>query len=175
MFIAAFPFKYYKFLPDFALATKIRQKSWNIDKLFPRLKERKAELRGLIKDIKSNLGNILKVRNPIELLSREIREGIKNLKYINFYDSTLLYLYYRLLHHVFDLCKKEEARLKAEMQNALSKEINPKDKAENVKKAKEDIEKDIKEHKKLIRSFDAAKRSLVDAYESLVRELRKRR
>lgn len=152
MLFAIFPFRYYKVLPDSALANRIRQKSWDLDNIFPRLKQRKSELRGLTKSITSNLSNIAKVRHSIDLLCKEIKAGVKDLKYINFYDSALLYLYFRLLNHAFGLCNKEK-------ETSL----------------KNGIKKNIKEHKKLIKKFDAAKKRLVEVYENLVKELRKRR
>ena len=176
MIILMLPFRYYKFLPDSALAIKIRQKSWNLDNLLPQLKNRKSEFRELVKSIGSNPANILRVKSSINSLSEEIKAGIKNLKFINFYDSALLYLYFRLLHHVFDLCRREHDRLVEERQMDFSKKRNLKDqKVEDIKKAKEAIEEDIKEHERLIRGFDAAKRRLVETYENLVEELRKRR
>lgn len=175
MFLTTFPFKYYALLPDYTLTTKIRQESWNLDKIFPLLKSKKSELKELAESIKSNPSNILKVRHAIYSLTIEIKLGFKDLKFINFYDSALLYLYYRLLHHVYDLCKKEESRLIEEKQKEISKEKNLDEHAENIKIQKESLEKSINEHAKLIKKFDAAKKGLVKDYENLVNELRKRR
>ena len=174
MLLTTFPFKYYSMLPDSTLANKIREKSWDLDKIFPLLKKEKSELEKLTKGIKSNPSNIMKVRHAIYSLTIEIKLGFKDLKYINFYDSTLLYLYFRLLHHIYGLCRKEEARLEEEKQKEISKEKYFED-AKNIKNQKEELEKSIKEHAKLIKDFDAAKKRILEVHENLVKELRKRR
>jgi len=174
MVFAIYPFKYYYVLPDYTLANKIREKSWELDRLFPLLKKRKKELKKLLKSIKSSHQDILKVRQAIYALALEIKLGIKDLKFINFYDSALLYLYYRLLRHVSELCKSEEKKLRQEMQKDVSKEKSLKH-AENIKNESKNIERKIKENGESVKSFESAKKRLVEAYEKLVDELRKRK
>lgn len=174
--ITTFPFKHYCMLPDYSLANKIREKSWDLDKIFPLLKKHKKGLKELQKNIKSDPNSISKVRDAIYSLAIEIKLGIKNLKFINFYDSALLYLYYRLLKHVFELCKKEQEKLEEEKQEAISEENKAKgQKATDIKKEIKSIERKINEHGELINEFDAAKRKLIIVYEKLVKKLRKER
>ena len=58
---------------------------------------------------------------------------------------------------MLELCKKEESRLRS------------------IKKAKIQIEEKIKEYEKLIKNFGAAKKSLIEDYEQMVKALEKRR
>jgi chromosome segregation protein len=176
MVIALFPFKYYAVLPDSTLTTKIREESWKLDKLFPLIKESKKELKKLGKSIKSSPSNILKLQHSIAVLAAEIRTGMKDLKLINFYDSTIFYLYYKLLKHVLDLCKKKRIRLIQKTKEVLSKEIKFKDqKLENIKKEKEGIERNIKDYEKKIKKLDLDEKELVKVYQRLVKKLRKLR
>ena len=174
MVIAFFPFKYYAVLPDSTLTTKIREESWKLDRLFPLLKDSKNELKKLKKSIKSNPGDILRLQHSIALMAAEIRTGMKDLKLINFYDSTILYLYYKLLHHVNSLCKNEHSKLSQKTKEIVSKEIRLKNqKIEDIKKAKSKLEKKIKDNEKSIDGLALGKEELVKAYEKLVSELKK--
>ncbi len=176
MVIAIFPFKYYYLLPDSTLTTKIREESWKLDEIFPLYRQTKSELKRLRKSIKSNLGDLLKLRHTIVLLATEIKTVFKKLKLINFYDSAILYLYFRLLHHVFRLCEKEEARLIAEKEKALSNNIKIKNqKLEDIKKAKETVDKKIKDYEKVINGLDFAEKELIKAGSHLLNQLRKLR
>ncbi|MBI2658324.1 hypothetical protein HYX08_06560 [Candidatus Woesearchaeota archaeon] len=174
MLLSTFPFKYYSVLPDYTLANKVREKSWDLDRIFPLLKKEKSELEKLAKGIKSSPSSILKVRHAIYLLTVEIKLGFKDLKYINFYDSALFYLYFRLLHHIHGLCKKEEEKLMDEAQKEISKEKSP-ESAKDIKKQKKELEKSISEHAKLASKLDKAKKIIVKVHEDLAQEMRKRR
>lgn len=175
MIIAAFPFRVLSLLPDSTLTTKIRQESWNLARLFPLIKGKKSELKSLIKNI-SSVADLLKARHSIVLLATEIRTGFKDLKLINFYDSAIIYLYFRLLHRVFRLCEKEEARLMVEKEKALSKEtVITNQQLEEIKKAKEEIEKKIKDYEKVISGLNFAEKELVKASAHLLNQLRKLR
>jgi len=171
----SYPFKILALLSDSTLAIKIREKSWDLDKLFPRLKTEKSELRRLTSSLQSNPGGIPKVSLSIASLAREIRAAFMKLKLINFYDSAILYLYFKSLHHLLDLCKKEESRLAEKIREAISDETSIKEKKESIIRLKNDIEKKIREYGELIKRFDAAKKALIKDYEQLVKELRKRR
>ena len=176
MVIAIFPFKYYRMLPDYTLTTKIREESWKLDEIFPLYRQTKSELKRLRKSIKSNIGNLLKLRHTIVLLATEVKTVFTKLKLINFYDSAILYLYFRLLRHVFRLCEKEEARLVAEKEKALSADIKIKNqKLEDIKKAKETIDKKIKDYEKVINGLDFAEKELVKAAAHLLKQLRRLR
>ena len=176
MVFALFPFKYYAVLPDSTLTTKIREESWKLDKLFPLLKESKKELNRLRKSVKANQGDVLKLQHAIAKLAACIIAGIHDLKLINFYDSAILYLYFRLLRQVLDLCKKEKAKLEEEKRQALSKKIKFKGKKlEDIKKAKEDIEKKVKEHEEIMHGLALGENELINASAKLLNELRKLR
>lgn len=168
---AGFPFVYYSVLPDSTLTTKIREESWKLDRLFPLLRKSREELKKLMKSIKSNKADILRLKGSIALLAAEIRSGLKDLKLINFYDSAILYLYFKLLQHVFILCRKEEEKLMEEKENALSGEVRLKGKLEEIRKSKKDVEKKVKAFEKVVNGLDIAKRELAKAYEKLVEEL----
>ena len=157
MLTSSFPFKYLAILSDSTLTTNIRERSWDLDKIFPQIKAAKSEIKELGKGIKSDSGSIFKLRQSIAALAAEIKAGFRDLKLINFYDSAIFYLYFRLLSHVLELCKKEESRLRS------------------IKKAKIQIEEKIKEYEKLIKNFGAAKKSLIEDYEQMVKALEKRR
>ena len=174
MVFALFPFKYYAVLPDSTLTTKIREESWKLDKLFPLIKKTKKELKNLRKSIKSNPSDILKLQHSIALLAAEIRTGLKDLKLINFYDSTILYLHYKLLHHVNDLCKNEHNKLTQKTKEFISKGIKVKDnRLEHIKKAKEKIEKKIKDNEKSINGLAIGKKQLIKAYKKLASQLKR--
>lgn len=176
MVFALFPFKYYAVLPESTLATRIRQESWKLDRLFPLLKESKKELKKLKKSLNSNPGNIPRLQHAIALLAAEIRTGMGDLKRINFYDSTILYLYYKLLHHVNGLCKSEHSRLSQKTKELVSKELKLKNqKIENIKKAKGRIERNIKQNEKSVNGLAIGKAELARAHEKLVSELKKAR
>lgn len=176
MAFALFPFKYYAVLPDSTLATKIRQESWKLDRLFPVFKETKKALNKLVKSVRKNVGDLFKLKHTVAALAAEIRGGIHDLKLINFYDSAILYLYFRLLRHVLDLCKKEKVKLEEERQQALSKKIKFKDnKLEDIKKANEDIERKVKEHEEVMRGLALGENELINASAKLLNELRKLR
>ncbi len=176
MLLIKFPFKYYSFLPDSTLATKIREESWKLDALFPAIKKSKSELERLGKSISSNTAEILKAQGSINRLAEEIREGFIHLKLINFYDSTILYLYYRLLQDLFSVCRMEESRLIKEVENAasLETELNEQE-LDGIKKAKNELEKKIAEHEKIIKELSIDEKDLLKAYTSLVKKLRKLR
>ncbi len=173
MAIVTFPFKFYSALPNYTLITKIREQSWKLSKLFPIFINTKLELKRLLHTPKSD--KIGEVSQLIALLAAEIRAGIKILKLINFYDSTILYLYYRLLHHIFNLCKEEEIRLIREKQKSFPKDASINQKLKDIKKAKEDIENKIKKYEELINGLEVSKKELAKVYEKLVGELEKQR
>lgn len=171
-----FPFKYYAVLPESSLTTAIRQKSWDIDKLFPLIKTSKSELKRIRKGIKSGISDAPKLQSAIASLAAEIRTGIKDLKLINFYDSAIFYLYFKLLRHVLELCEKEEAKLMQKTKEALSKEekLDYK-KLEGVRKAKDEIEESIKDYEKAIGGLKVEENELSKVYQRLVKKLGKLR
>ena len=141
------PYKIYAALPDSTLLTKIREENWKLDKLFPVFKGTKLEFEKLRKGIKSKPMNLMKLRHSIELLATEIRTGIKDLKLINYYDSTILYLYYKLLHNILKLCGKRKSKL--------------------MEKAKK--------YDKLVKGLDIAETELIKVYKILVKKLENER
>ena len=171
LIFAGFPFVYYSVLPDSTLTTKIREESWKLDRLFPLLRKSREELKKLRKSIKSNKVDILRLKGSIALLAAEIRSGLKDLKLINFYDSAILYLYFKLLQHVFILCRKEEEKLMEEKEKTLSKEVRLKGKIEEIRKSKKEVEKKVRAFEKVVNGLGIAKRELAKAYEKLVEEL----
>ena len=174
--IAFFPFRYYAVLPDSTLTTKIRQKTWNLDNLFPLLNKTKRELDKLRRSLRHNAAYVTKLRHQIGLLAAEIRTGISDLKLINFYDSAILYLYFKLLDQVHRLCKKEIERLTGEEDRALSEENKLKSqKLEDIKKAKNNIEKKIKGYEGTIKGLIIGEKELVSVSAKLLNELRKLR
>lgn len=171
-----FPFAYYAVLPDSTLINRVRQQTWNLSELFKFMKTTQQELKRLSKSIKSNKEDMLKLKHAVSLLAAEIRTGFKDLKLINFYDSAILYLYFRLLHHAFGLCKKEEERLMREKEKTLSKELKLKDKKlEDIKKAKEELEEKIKDYEKVIKGLGIAEKELIAVDAKLLNRLRKLR
>lgn len=176
MLISLYPFRYYAMLPDYTLTTKIREESWKLDKLFPLLKTSKSELKRLIKGTKSNTADIPKIQHSIALSAAEIRTGIKDLKLINFYDSAILYLYFKLLGHILGLCSKEEERLLNEKNKAASKAIKLDNRHfEEIKKAKDEIEKKVRGYGGLIKGLDIAEEKLIEVYQKFVQRLDKLR
>jgi len=172
----SYPFKILSLLSDSTLTTNIRERTWELDNLFVQLKATKSKLSDSIKNFESDQSKILELRSSIGLLSREIIAGFKDLKLINFYDSAILYLYYKTLHHLLHLCRKEERSLMGKTKEALTEEAKIKDKMRlDVKKAKNKIEEKIKEYEKLVNGFEAAKKDIIKAYENLFDELHKRR
>ena len=170
-----FPFRYLSVLPDYTLTTRIREKSWKLSELFPVLRQTTSKFKGFVK-AKINSGNKAELKHQISLLATEIRTGFKDLKIINFYDSAILYLYFRLLHHVFNLCEKEHKRLIAEKEKELSEETKLKEqKVEDIKKAKRDIENKIKAYGKIIHGFEIAEHELIEVDAKLLNILRKLR
>jgi|TARA_Y100000310_G_scaffold337570_1_gene425011 hypothetical protein len=159
-------------LPDSTLTTKIREETWKLKDLYPLLKTTKQELKKLTKEIRSNIHAVVKLYPVISKLATEIRISVKELKFINFYDSTILYLYYKLLNHLLEVCKKEHERLKEESEKALLDETNLKGK-KDLKKIRKDIEKKINEYKKVIRGLDVGENELVKTGAILVNKLRK--
>ncbi len=175
-----YPFGYYAyFLSDSTLTTKIREKSWDLETLFPMLKKAKSDLEGLSRrlgpdlseDKAQKLQNELK--SSIRLLANEIRTGFKDLKLINFYDSALFYLYFRLLQHVLALCKKEEEILSEKKNKAASDSMKIKGKLEEIKKAKNETEKKIKENEKRIGRLSLAESELRKVNGQIFKRLRK--
>lgn len=170
------PYQYYAALPDSTLINRVREENWNLDKLFPLLKETKKRLKRLKKDLKSSLGNTLELKHCIILLGAEIRTGVKDLKLINFYDSAILYLYYKMLHHIFELCEKEHSKLTDEKEKAFSNEIKLKEHAlKDIKKAKDEVEKKIKIYEKSIKELEIGENELIEVYEKLVEDLEEER
>lgn len=98
------------------------------------------------------------------LLSKELMAGIKFLKYINFYDSALLYLYFRLLHHVHELCRHEHDRLAAELKElgAAERRLN-KQKLRNFRRAKREIAGKIRKYRRAMRRFHTEESRLIHA------------
>ena len=172
MNFAMFPFKSYSLLPDSTLANRIREETWDLESLFPRLEQAKSRLKKLSGKI--NPSDIAEIHKAITELGTEIASGFRDLKRINFYDSAIFYFYFKLLHHVLELCKREQARLDEDRQKAAIGFAELKDK-EKIKKAKKEAEKSIRNHSRLIAGFDAAKKALVNDYEALVEELKRRR
>lgn len=168
-----FPFKYYSFLPDSTLTTKIREESWKLDDIFPAIKKSKSELEKFGKSINSNIAEIPKMQGIFNELAAEIRKAFTHLKLINFYDSTILYLYFRLLQDVFELCSREEIRLNAEKERVMSLETEmDEQESDDIKKAKEELKKKIEEYKEVSRGISIGESELDKAYKSLVKELR---
>ena len=159
-----YPFRIFAALSDSTLANRIRQESWNIDRIFPGFKKAESSFQGLAGSIKSNLADLGRVNVLINQMKSQIRAALTDLKRINFYDSAILYLSFKSLRNLLDLCKKEETRL-----------IEKTKEAGELKEAREKIEDKIKEYGRLINGFDAAKKALIKDYEHLVIELRKRR
>ncbi|MBI2652731.1 hypothetical protein HYX00_04670 [Candidatus Woesearchaeota archaeon] len=175
MVLAIYPYAYFSVLPDSTLTTRIRQKTWNLDRLFPVYSETKRKFKQLMKDVKNKRSSVDELQHQIILLATEIRTTFMNLKLINFCDSALLYLHFRLLHRVFNLCKKEQARLEREKQISLPEGKLKDKKIEDIKKAKEIVERKIKDFEELIRKFDIAERELIRISALLLNRLRKLR
>ena len=173
MVVVTFPFKYYSVLPDFTLTTKIREESWNLDRLFPLLKTTKAELKKSSHSIQSNIAELPKLQHSVALLATEIKTGIRDLKFINFYDSALLYLYFKLLHHLFEICRREHERLMAERKNATEaeKKLNGQ-KLANISGVKRELKKRIRKCKGMIRAMEIEERKLVNVSAHLLKNLR---
>ncbi len=178
MAIIMFPFRFWAALPEGTLINRIRQESWNLNDIFKLLKGTKSDLRELKKSVKNGKISRDEINHFINSLSKEIRSGFKDLKLINFYDSAILYLYFRLLQNVFGLCEKEIARFAKEKKKELPKglwakwiEAN-KEKLEDIKKAKEYMENSIKKYEELINGLEIGERELFKAYQKLVKRLR---
>ena len=168
--IAFFPFKYYSVLPDSTLTTKIRQETWNIDQLFPVFRQTKSDFRELAKRM-PDAAEAAKLQHSIVMLAAEIRTGIKDLKLINFFDSTIIYLYYRLLHHVYGLCKKEEEKLASEERRA----IEGSQKLEDIAKARKEAGRKIKDCERKIRGLNFGEGELTAAGTKMLNWLKKLR
>lgn len=147
------------------LSTKIRQKTWDLDDVIPAMEKAKSHIGRLMSISEPDQADIQGLKDSFIALASEIGKGIKNLKYISFYNSALFYLYYRLLIHLHDLCEREERRLIDE-NNKASREFN---------KAKKDIKSEIRAHKRTIKKFNIAEKYIIRDYEGLVKQLRKRR
>ena len=168
MWIRWFPFGFYGSLLKIpTLPTKIREKTWDLDKLIMLLRQTKSEIKK-VSSSKPSAAKIQKLKDSISKLAAEIKRGIKDLMYISFYDSAMFYLYYRLLNHIFNLCKQEEERLSAKEKEALSKDKNLGD----IKKTKMGIEREIKSYEKLIKELKLGEKHLIKDYEKLVKKLR---
>lgn len=175
MFVKWFPFGYYAaLLRTPTLPIKIREKTWDLDRLFVMMGKSKAMIRQLMRTSKPSIANIQKLKSSIAQLAAEIQRGIRDLKYISFYDSTMFYLYYRLLCHVFELCKREEDRLMGIEKGAESDANREKD-LKDIKKAKKEIEKRKKAYEKLIKELKIGEKKLIKDYEGLVKKLRRLR
>lgn len=178
MTIAFYPVTYYSVLPVSTLTTKIREKNWNLDRLFPLIYQTKKQLERLMMSLKSKADDlpILEFKHKIGLLAAEIRAGIRDLKLINFYDSAILYLYFRLLDQIYSLCKKEIERLTEEEKVALSEKTKLKtQKLDEIRRAKKNIEKRIKEHERIIKGLAIGEKELIGISAQLLSELRKLR
>ena len=169
--IAFFPFKYYSVLPDSTLTTKIRQETWNIDQLFPVFRQTMSDFRELAKRI-PDAAEAAKLQHLIAMLAAEIRTGIKDFKLINFFDSTIIYLYYRLLHQVYGLCKKEEERLASEERRAMERKSQ---KLEDIAKARKEAGRKIKDCERKIRGLNFGEGELTAAGAKMLNWLRKLR
>lgn len=162
MVVITFPFKYYSVLPDYTLTTKIREDSWKLDKLFPLIKKSESELKRLGRSVKTKISDLPSLYSAVASLSKELMAGIKFLKYINFYDSALLYLYFRLLRHVHELCRHEHGRLAAELKElgAAERKLN-KQKLRNFRRAKREIAGKIRKYRRAMRRFHIEESRLI--------------
>jgi len=166
MMLSRFPFMFFgRLLTIPTLSTKIRQKTWDLDKIIPSMEETKSKIRRLMRTSKPTQEGMQGLKDSLIDLASEIEIGIKDLKYISFYNSALFYLYYRLLIHLHDLCEREEKRLKEENVKASNE----------FKKAKRDIKSSIRAHERTIRRLKIAEGYIIKDYEGLVKQLNKRR
>lgn len=168
MWIRWFPFGFYGSLLKIpTLPIKIREKTWDLDKIIMLMRQTKTEIKSLSRS-KPSAAEIQKLKGLISKLAAEIKIGIKDLMYISFYDSAMFYLYYRLLNNIFDLCEQEEKRLSVKEKEAFSKDEN----LGNIKKTKRDIERQMKSYEKLIKDLKLGEKHLIQDYEKLVKKLR---
>ena len=176
MAVVTFPFKYYSVLPDYTLATRIREDSWKLDKLFPLMEKAESELKRLGKGVKTNIAELPNLYNAIASLSKETMAGIKFLKYIHFYNSALLYLYFRLLHHVHELCRHEHDRLAAELRElrAAQRKLG-RHKLRNIRRAGHEVGRKIRKYRKAIRKLSIEESRLIHVSLILLRIFRKLR
>jgi len=167
---ATYPFRYYGFLPESTLTTKIREESWDLERLFPVFRQTKSELRQFSRNIKPEQSDIEQLQHSIAMLATEITKGIKDMKLINFCDSALFYLYFRMLYHALGLCEKEEARLRdEESKTAVPKSARP----EEIRNAKRALQDKIKQYEIVIHGLGVGEKELRKAAAHLLNKLRK--
>lgn len=163
MVIAAYPYKILSFLNLVTLINRIREKNWKLEALFPLLEETKSRLRRLGGSLSQD--DLNRIRAEIKALASEVMNGVHDLKLINFYDSAILYLYFKMLHNVSGLCNEAHSRLKAKMKQAKSK---PK---EDLEKAKDDAEEEVRHYQGLVKRLRVSEEELNSAYRSLAKRM----
>jgi hypothetical protein len=171
MLTSTYPFRYYAMFPESTLAIKIREESWFLETLINNIREAKKRIRSYIHGVK--IDNMAELQASIVGLAREIKLGIRKLKFVYYYDSTLLYLYFRMLKHVQTHCKSEEKKLKKNSNN-LPKELHDKSK-KDLKKARKELAKHIRQNHHLVHGLDIGEKHLISTSTILVNKLRKLR
>lgn len=166
MLISRFPFMYLgRLLTIPTLSTKIRQKTWDLDNIIPARMKTRSRIRRLVIISKPTQADMQKLKDALIDLASEIRTGVKDLKYISFYNSALFYLYYRLMIQLHNLCESWKIRLREENSKASSK----------FNKAKNDIKTEMKPHERTIKRLRIAEKYIIRDYEELVKQMNKRR
>lgn len=166
MLLSKFPFMFFgRLLTIPTLSTKIRQKTWDLDNVITTMENAKSRIGRLMRISKLAQEDTESLKDSFIALALRIESGVKDLKYISFYNSALFYLHYRLLIHLHDLCLREEGRLRDENNKA----------SRGFSKSKRDIKLKIRAHKRTIKRFKIAESYIIRDYEELVKQLRKRR